>query len=116
MSTISGRCARGTSISAHNSSSPSRPSCAINWVRLALLASVRCAPPVNFQISQLSLEPNAGASSTKGAPGSLSKIQRTVVAGDTGSETGQVRCWHKDRQGVGKGKSGDVSGESGEDR
>ena len=52
-------------------------------VRDALLTSVTCTlPPVSFQISQLSMVPNASspAAARARAPGTLSRIQRILLA------------------------------------
>jgi len=49
-------------------------------VRLALLASVICSPPVSFQTSQLSTVPKARASPAAVTAGQWSSIQRILVA------------------------------------
>ncbi len=48
-------------------------------VRLALLASLMCSPPVSFHTSQLSMVPNASRSPSVAASGTLSNIQRILV-------------------------------------
>ena len=53
-------------------------------VRLALVTSVTCTPPltppVRFQMNQVSMVPNSRspASAVARAPGTLSRIQRTL--------------------------------------
>ncbi len=62
-------------------------------VRDAFVTSVTCSePPVSFQISHVSMVPNASspASARARAPSTLSRIQRTLVAEKYASITSPV--------------------------
>ena len=72
----------GTSSSLSSSSSHCRVWMLKSIVREALVTSVMCvAPPVSFQTSQVSMVPKASspASALALAPGTLSRIQATLV-------------------------------------
>jgi hypothetical protein len=80
---MSGRAARGTWNRAHRSSRQTWPSKSIREVRLALVASVTwLAPPVSFQISQVSMVPSSTSrrSAPARAPGTASSSQANLVA------------------------------------